>query len=239
MSARGRVSWWRLWSVQGSFAPDARQWLGWIVALRGARGPEPGADWIDDEPRVLNTNPHMFGVLVGARVGIDEDPDAPPELARTITEVLPSTLGALGDRLIWTGIRPALVAVAAVLAPWIGVAAALGAWIVFAVGQAWFRAWSFGWARRHGAAVAVEIRRLPLHRIADVARNVGAVAVGLLTGPWIVEAVAAEERGIGVGALAVGIAGALTAWRRKDPLWVLLAVGLVSWWLTRPLGGLG
>mgnify|MGYP001112594418 CR=1 FL=1 len=228
-SGRKSPSWWRLWSVQGSFAPDARQWLGWIVALDGTRS-DDDRSWVDAEPRALNTNPHLFGVLVGARLGIEESGHADaPELARTITEVLPSTLGAIGDRLIWTGVRPAAVAVAAALAPWSGPAAAVGAWVVFAVAQGWFRDWTFTWARRHGAAVAGEINRLPLHAIADRARGIGAFAVGFATIATVLEWPSTESL-MAAGPAAVGalVAGSVLVWRRADPFWSVLAALVVA-----------
>lgn len=236
MTTRRRLPWWRLWSVQGSFASDARQWLGWVVALDAVR-PRPEEDpsraWVDDEPRALNTNPHFFGILVGARIGIEEGEEQGRALARPITEVLPSTLGALGDRVVWTGIRPALVAVAAALVPWLGWAAALGAWIVFGIAQAVFRAWSFEWARRHGAGVAVELQNLPLHAVADRSRRVGALAVGVVTATWLVGPLSIGIEPI-AGASALGV-GSVLAWRRIDPLWALVAVGILAWWF----GGTG
>ena len=235
-----RASWWRLWSIQGSFAPDARQWLGWIVALDGFRAPDPERPetaWVDDEPRTLNTNPHFVGVLLGARVGVEESVGGADgrAMARTVTEVLPSTLGALGDRLVWTGLRPALVAVAAALAPWAGAWPAVGAWLLFAVAQGWFRSWSFGWARRQGAGVATALGRLPLHAITEIARVVGAVGIGVLTATLLV---GARDVDPSTAAVAVGV-GFVAAWRRVDPVWALLAIALAVGGVAALREGLG
>lgn len=225
---RGRGITWRLWSIQGSFAPDARQWLGWIAALEALPSPDRATpDWVDAEPRVVNTNPHMVGLLVGARVGIEETVEGPDGriMARTVTEVLPSTLGALGDRLVWTGIRPALVAVAAALAPWIGGFAALFAWLLFAAVQGWFRSWSFAWARRQGPRVAGALSALPVHPITEAARVVGAIGVGMVTASLVA---GTHEGDLLVGGVAAGF-GAVAAWRRIDPLWALAGVaGIVA-----------
>lgn len=222
--ARGLT--WRLWSIQGSFAPDARQWLGWIAALEAIPSPDRAApDWVDREPRAVNTNPHLIGLLVGARVGIEERVEGPDgrTMARTVTEVLPSTLGALGDRLVWTGIRPALVAVAAALAPWAGGLAALVAWLLFAGAQAWFRSWSFAWARRQGPRVAVALNSLPWHPITEAARLVGAIGVGVVTASL---STGTQGGDLPIAGAAAGF-GAFAAWRRIDPLWALLGVVVI------------
>lgn len=235
MSARTRpgISWWRLWSVQGSFSPSRRQWLGWIVTLEPTRGEpaRPDADWVREEPGVVNTNPFLFGVLAGARVAVEEQGDR--SLARALTEILPSTLGALGDRLVWTGLRPAVIVWAAVFALWGGPWVALAAWVGLGIGQAWLRDWGLRWGRARGANIATGLRDLPLHGVADRARWTGAVGAGVLAA-WLLRGTVggtiADVPLLTAGAIVTVV---LLAWRRSGPEWALLIVGLLVWAVTR------
>ncbi|HKK72223.1 MAG TPA: PTS system mannose/fructose/sorbose family transporter subunit IID [Candidatus Krumholzibacteria bacterium] len=235
-SGMAAISWWRLWSVQGSFSPSRRQWLGWIVALEPTReeAARPDADWVRAEPGVVNTNPFLFGVLAGARVAVDEQGNR--DLARALTETLPSTLGALGDRLVWTGLRPAVMVWAAVAALWAGPWAALVAWAVLGIGQGWLRHWGLRWGYVQGPAIGLALRRLPLHALADRFRRAGAVGAGVLAASLL-----GSGAGPTIAEFPLSTAGAtamvaVLAWKRSGPEWALLSVGLLVWAVTRLQG---
>lgn len=227
-----RVAWWRMWSFQGSFSPTHRQWLGWIVALEPTRDGSVEPNWVLEQPDVVNTNPYLAGMLVGAVVATERREGA--GLARVVAQTLQSTLGALGDRLLWTGVRPALAVWTAVAVLWVGPLAAVGAWMAFAAGQARLRGWALAIGARHGVAIGEHIGGLGLHAWTDRARTIGWVGVGALTttlaAGLLVKTPADPVAGPWLPSVGVAVAAVTwIAWKRWHPEWALVATAVVAW----------
>ena len=234
-----RVAWWRLWSFQGSFSPTHRQWLGWVVALEPTRDGSIEPDWVLEQPDVVNTNPYLAGMLVGAVVATERREG--PGLARVVAQTLQSTLGALGDRLVWTGVRPALAVWTAVAVLFVGPVAALVAWAAFAIAQARFRRWSLDVGTRHGVAIGEHIGTLGLHAWTDRARTIGWVGGGALTTTLAAGILGESPAGL-TAAFRFPLLGAVVAavtwiaWKRWHPEWALVATALVAWIAARIAG---
>lgn len=230
-----RVAWWRLWSVQGSFEPAGQQWSGWMVCLapwlrrRFDRGGLQ--EWMAQEPLSVNTNPYLFGLLVGARLRVEEEHG--PELGRRVTAGLQSALGALGDALVWSAWRPFAALLAGILGLAAGLVPVLGVWIAFAAAQSWLRGWGLRWGFEHGLDVASELGRLDLRAHTRRVRIAGAVAAGLLAAllglPQVVDATAAA----GWAALAALAAGSVVAARNARGEWAIGGAALSLWVLSR------
>lgn len=147
--------------------------------------------------RPFNAHPYLIPLAVGALARVEHEREDPERIARFRT-ALSSSLGAVGDRLMWQAWRP-LCLLAAVLAfslglgPWVAVLVFL---IPYNAGHVTLRAWGLrrGWSAglRVGAVVSGE----PLRRLARwltaadvvlfgaVAATLGARLVGGALPPW-------------------------------------------------------
>lgn len=232
------IAWWRLWTVQGSFEPAGQQWSGWLVCLapwlRQALDETARREWLASEPKTLNTNPYLFGLLVGTRQRVEEEHGA--GVARRLTQGLQSALGALGDGLFWSSWRPT----AALLAAWCGlfgeVVGVVAVWLSFALAQAWLRIGMLRWGYAHGAGVVEELAGLGLQSWTRRGRVLGAGLAGAL-GAWLVGSLVAGPdawRGIESGAAAlVVVGGAFLALRRMRGEVAILWAAAVVWILAR------
>lgn len=168
----------------------------------------------------FNAHPYLAPLAVGALARLEHD-GATEEKVRRAREALGSTLGAFGDRLVWSGWRP-LCLLSGVLAyalgagPW---AAVLGALVAYNAGVVGLRAWSFrrGWREGPGAVSALSAG--PLRRLRDglppaAGAVAGAAAVALAPRLAAVGAVAGTAGRPWAWGLAAAAAGAAFAWPR-------------------------
>jgi PTS system mannose-specific IID component len=237
----------RLFTVQGSWNYDRMIGVGVGVAeeplLRDLRtGPDNGAAYraaVARGARFFNSHPYLAGLAVGAAARAEID-GAPPEQIERLRAALCGPLGAMGDRLVWTGWLPLLsaatLAALALGAGWWGVAAFL---VIYNLGHIALRWWALraGWAA--GTQVVDALRNPVLQR----ALRAVVPAVALVFGfslPVVVRALVRPfplATGITCGVVAaVGLA--LLRWQpgRIASLWMGLAaviVAAVGGWLWR------
>lgn len=201
----------RLLCVQASWSYERMQGIGmgWasLPALRRLFGPA--------DPRFrpavaraagfFNANPFVAGAALGAELRVEAD-GAPGEQVERLRTALCGPLGSLGDRLYWTGIVPALSAIAVT-----GVALGLGIWpvvgvvVVHNLTRLWLAWWLVGLGWQHGLRVGTAVNHTPLPGLTEW---VGVVAV--VTG-FAVAPVAGAVLLRGVPSAEVAAAGALMA----------------------------
>jgi mannose PTS system EIID component len=229
----------RLFVVQGSWNYDRLIGVGVGIAeeplLRGLRAsPDNGAAYraaVARGARFFNSHPYLAGMAVGAAARAEID-GAPPEQIERLRAALCGPLGALGDRLVWTGWLPLLsaatLAALALGAGWWGVLAFL---VIYNLGHVALRWWALqaGWAA--GTQVVGALRNPVLQR--GLAAVVPAVA--LVFGfalPLVVRALVQPFKL--PGAIACGVVAvvglALLRWQpgRIASLWLGLAAVLVA-----------
>lgn len=187
----------------------------------------------------FNANPFLAPTAVGACLRAESD-DASPSQVERMRTVLSGPLGALGDRLYWTGLVPTLVGLAVV-----GVTLGAGLWAVAGLlvihngTRLWLGHWllQLGWT--HGPAVGGAMTASFLPRLAGVA-GVAATVTGAAA-PLLVAAESLE--GVDRMDLALVAATVLLAWgcrwflgRRASALKFTLAAVVVAvlWHLGRP-----
>lgn len=236
-----RISWWRLWSLQGSFNPRRMQALGWWVAMAGAwrrRGLDAAElrERLAREPASPNTNPYLAGLVFGAALRLDEEGDA--DRASLLGKALSRVLGGIGDRATWTGARPVMASLAVLGAlawsPWfvVGVAG------LFAVAQAWLRRRCFQEGYRRGEAVLELLERPWIQRSLEAAERLAAVLAGAVVVQvlWVSRPMGAFSwPSVAVALLVLGV-GALLAWRRAAAELWLVALALFSYWRSASAG---
>ena len=186
----------------------------------------------------FNANPFLAPTAVGAflRAEADEMPPAQVERLRT---ALSGPLGALGDRLYWTGVVPALSGMAVC-----GVALGAGWWPVLALllvhnsTRLWLGHWllRLGWT--HGPMVGVAMTASPLSGAATLAAIVATVAG--TAAPLMVTGSALEDGsladwGLVAAAVLVAVGFRWLRGRRASALKFTLAASVVAilWHLGR------
>ncbi len=233
------ASWWRLWTIQGSWNRQNMQNLAWLVAvspwLRDRTTGEQRGPWLRRYRGFFNTNPYLAPLLVGFVQRFEDEGRA--TAAPALVTGLSRTLGSLGDGLTWTGARPAFALVAAIGAVILGAWFVLIPWLIFLVAQGWTRSWALRVGYDRALDIGAALASLPIHRVTAAFQAAAAAAVGALI---VTVMVAAPDRLSGavgekpiwvwlVGSVAVGIVVAeLASRRRLDPTWIpwSAAVGL-------------
>ena len=203
--------------------------------VRARLDPRQRASWVEAEPQTSNTNPYLFGLLVGVRQRVEEEHG--PQLAQRVTLGLQSALGALGDALMWSAWRPACALAAALAGHFGGSAGVLVLWLGFAVAQARLRQWGLQWGLREGMAAIESLTSLDIGAWTRRGRAVGAVLAGVLF--VIVLHSATPVLGTDPGpaaALLAGAAGLVAALRRLRGETAILAAAGALWLLAR-VGG--
>ncbi|MDY0109197.1 MAG: PTS system mannose/fructose/sorbose family transporter subunit IID [Candidatus Krumholzibacteria bacterium] len=184
---------WRLLSLQASWNDQRMQNLGLLACL---------APWLNRQELssqqvrsccrryfgYFNTNPYLAGFVVGGLLHLEHARAAGrPVSERDVSgfrDTLARVCGALGDQILWLGLRPGVMLLACGLA-------ALGRWqLVLALvalvtlAQLWLRWRSLAMGFRLGADV-VDVLNRPLWRHAVVwSRRVGLSLTGLLIGVY-------------------------------------------------------
>lgn len=138
----------------------------------------------------FNANPFLAPTALGALLRAESD-DVPPAQIERLRTVLSGPLGALGDRLYWTGLVPTMVALTLC-----GVTLGAGLWPVVALllihngTRLWLAHWllRLGWT--HGPAVGGAMTASFLPRFAAVA-GISATVTGAAA-PVLVAAIATD-----------------------------------------------
>lgn len=136
----------------------------------------------------FNCNPNLAGLALGALARAERD-GVPGEQVSRLRTALCGPLGAIGDRIFWAGVVPALSALAIV-----AVVLGAGAWAIagfliayntLRVGTAW---WSLRTGLREGLQVGGAVGRSWLPKAAEQVGPLAGFAVGLaipLAGKWL------------------------------------------------------
>lgn len=127
---------------------------------------------------VFNSHPYFAPMALGA-VAVLEGSEPPPVVDRFKSAVRGS-LGSLGDRLIWAGLRPACVLFGLLLllagASWAVVTLAF--LLIYNAGHLVARIWALRLGLQHGKRLAEQLRAAPLDRIETVLQSAGVFGLG-------------------------------------------------------------
>jgi PTS system mannose-specific IID component len=128
--------------------------------------------------QIFNSHPYLVGVALGAVSRLEAEHEDPNVIERFKSAVR-SSLGSLGDGLVWAGWRPACALLGLVLvfggAPWwVGPLAFL---VVYNMGHVALRAWGFRIGFRWGRDVGHTLRKAHL---ADAQQDVARAGVFML-----------------------------------------------------------
>jgi mannose PTS system EIID component len=213
----------RSFAIQGSWNYRTLQGSGFAFALLPAlrfvhRGDPAGLrDAVRRHTNLFNAHPYLSGVALGAVARLEADGEDPALIER-FKAALRSSLGALGDRVVWAGWRPAclLLALLVLLATESAAAAVLLFLVIYNTGHFALRWWGLRIGVEHGKGVGEQLRRAPLlkwhqHIVAASMLLLGAalplVVTGGLTesrfaGSWLLLPLAAAAVGWPLGAAA-------------------------------------
>ena len=161
----------------------------------------------------FNCNPNLAGLALGALARAERD-GVPGEQVSRLRTALCGPLGAIGDRLFWAGVVPALsaLAIAAVVlgaGAW-AIAGFLLAYNTLRVGTAW---WSLRTGLHEGLQVGGAVGRSWLPRAAERVGPMAGFAVGLaipLAGRWLMQGLAPTVMALALFLAAGGVA--LSRW---------------------------
>jgi len=170
---------------------------------------------------LFNSHPYLAPIALGAVAQLEAN-GADPMLVERFKAAVRGSLGSLGDRLVWAGLRPVCVLVALALAfagaPWwLPVVVFL---VTYNAGHLFLRTWSYRQGLLRGKEVGERLRHsflgpaqriltvggafltgllLPLAVAGGAFRGLGPVAERPLPIPWIIAAAAAALLGVRFG----------------------------------------
>lgn len=177
----------RSFAIQGSWNYRTLQGSGFAFALM------PVLRWVHrDEPAKLqaavqrhaslfNAHPYLAGIALGAVARMEADAEDPVLIERFKT-ALRSSLGTLGDRVVWAGWRPAcvLLGLFVLLATKSALAAVLAFLVVYNLGHLGLRWWGLQIGLDYGIQVGERLRRAPLARWHETIVGGAALLLGLV-----------------------------------------------------------
>jgi mannose/fructose/N-acetylgalactosamine-specific phosphotransferase system component IID len=223
---------WRLQALQLSWNRRTMQDLGWItVCLPKLSSPEQRQELVRGESGFRNTNPYLAGLLLGSVVRAHADGEI--QRLRPFADAVSRNLGAAGDALFWTGLRPAMML-------WAAVGVLLGWWpavlvllVIFAAASAGLRLWLFRRGERLGYAIISDLDSGVFQRATSWSRGLawgaGGAVLALLALFASVSASGVVELGSVAAAAAALLLGVLTAWRGLRLEWVLVIATTLIW----------
>lgn len=174
----------------------------------------------------FNAHPYLTPLAVGALARLEHE-GRPPEMIRRFRSALSGSLGAVGDRLVWTGWRPVCL-LCGVLAyslgaePWTAILIFL---VPYNAGHLLLRVWAFRTGWHAGIDVADRLSADALKRAGRWLAGAGALLAGVAAGAAAMRLAGGGMPGPAVGA-AAGLAG-LAAHRAADAGGIT-AVGVVA-----------
>lgn len=233
---KGRIrAWLRLYAVQGAWNYERMLGVGMGYAaeplLDDLRASDPArhSAAVVRSAEFFNSHPYLAGLALGASVRAEYDGLDGNQVARLRT-ALCSPLGALGDRVFWAGLVPALVGatlIAVVLgARWWAVGAFLA---VFNVIRARTGMWALRTGLASGMRVGAAIHASILPRAAEAAGAAAAFSIGLavpLVAGWLAGPLGRTPLLGALGIAAAGlVASRLAGPRYAAPRFALAAFG--------------
>jgi mannose PTS system EIID component len=207
----------RSFAIQGSWNYRTLQGSGFafalLPALRHIHGDdrERLRDAVRRHAHLFNAHPYLAGVALGAVARLEADGEDPAVIER-FKNALRSSLGALGDRLVWAGWRPAclLLALVVLLVTESAAATVVIFLVVYNAGHLALRWWGLRIGLDHGRAVGEQLRQAPLLRWHAHTVAAGMLLLGMAL-PLVAVGGLTESR-IGGLWLLVPAAGALAGW---------------------------
>jgi mannose PTS system EIID component len=177
----------RSFAIQGSWNYRTLLGSGFAYALMPALRHVHGEDTaqlqesVSRHTALFNTHPYLSGVALGAVARMEADGEDPLLIER-FKEALRSSLGTLGDRIIWAGWRPAcvLLGLLVLLVTGSAAAAVLSFLIVYNSGHLSLRWWSLQIGIRYGRKVGEKLRDAPLTRWHETVVPVAAFLLGMV-----------------------------------------------------------
>jgi mannose PTS system EIID component len=145
-----------------------------------ATRPEEYQAAVQRHTAIFNSHPYLSPMAIGA-VAVLEATEAPVVVERFKSAVR-SSLGTLGDRIIWAGFRPVCVLLA-LLAVALGAGWALvvgGFLIVYNIGHIGTRVWAMRYGISHGRRLGEKLRGAPVERLQFLLQSSGAFLLGFL-----------------------------------------------------------
>jgi mannose PTS system EIID component len=210
----------RSFAIQGSW--NYRTLLGTgfgfalLPALRVIYAGRPAAlqDAVRRHTSLFNCHPYLAGIALGAVARLESEGES-PEIIDRFKSALRGSLGSLGDRMVWAGLRPCclLLALALLLLGaswWLSLLVFL---LVYNVAHIALRWWSLSTGWSAGRKVGERLRESNLERYHEGFEIAGAfmlglilplVTVGALTGdrlsmPWVAAGIVASGIGLRFG----------------------------------------
>jgi mannose PTS system EIID component len=232
----------RSFAIQGSWNYRTLQGSGFAFALM------PVLRWVhEDDPARLqeavnrhaslfNAHPYLAGVALGAVARMEADGEDPVLIER-FKAALRGSLGALGDRIVWAGWRPAcvLLALFVLLSTRSATAAVTAFLVVYNLGHVGLRWWGLQIGVEYGRQVGERLRRAPLAQWHDVIVGGAALLLGAVL-PLVAAGGLTESRLPGAWML-LPAAAAIAGWRLgaavRLPAMILLAVLTTAGFLVR------
>ncbi|HEV2131210.1 MAG TPA: PTS system mannose/fructose/sorbose family transporter subunit IID [Longimicrobiaceae bacterium] len=219
----------RSFLVQGSWNYQTLIGTGFAFVLLPAlryvfRGdPEALQQAVERHSGLFNSHPYLAGVAAGAVARMEAE-GAAAELIGRFKDALRSSLGSIGDQLVWSGWRPAaaLLAIALLLtgAPWwLAVVTFL---IVYNSLHLWLRVWALDVGIRAGLSVGQALRAAPLQRLAHRATDAGALLAGFCA--MLAVAEGGRDQVALTTAAAAAVVGVALGTRARWAVWSVLAL---------------
>ncbi len=217
----------RSFAIQGSWNYRTLIGNGFAFALLPAlreifRGrPDDFHAAVERHTRIFNSHPYLAGLALGAVARLEAE-GAQPVVVDRFKSAVRGSLGSLGDRLIWAGLRPSagLFALALLFAGapwWLGVLAFL---VVYNIGHLALRIWGFRLGLLYGRGVGEHMRRSHLTEAQTGIARVGAFLLGFLI-PLAVAGGLVSTRlppAIAIAALFAGLVGLGLGNRIRTPV---------------------
>ncbi|CAN5687907.1 hypothetical protein BH23GEM9_BH23GEM9_14220 [soil metagenome] len=232
----------RSFAIQGSWNYRTLQGSGFAFALmpvlRWVHGQdnERLQEAVTRHTTLFNAHPYLAGVVLGAVARMEADGEDPSVIER-FKMALRGSLGALGDRMIWAGWRPAcvLLGLVVLLVTQSAVAAVALFLIVYNSGHLTLRWWGLRIGLEHGRSVSEALRTAPLLRWHTAIVSVAALLLGMAL-PLVVAG--GMTRSVLPAIWMIGpAAGALAGWRLgaavRLPTLILLVVVAITGFLVR------
>lgn len=217
----------RSFAIQGSWNYRTLIGAGFAFALlpllRWRYGGDPAMlrDSLERHAALFNSHPYLAPVALGAVARLEAE-GADAMLIDRFKAAVRGSLGGLGDRLVWAGLRPVCLLFALALAfagtPWwVPVTLFL---VTYNAGHLLLRSWGYRLGLREGTGVGERLRNsflapaqrilaglgafltgllLPLAVAGGALRGLGPLAERAMPVPWIIAAAAAALLGIRFG----------------------------------------
>jgi mannose/fructose/N-acetylgalactosamine-specific phosphotransferase system component IID len=164
---------------------------------------------------LFNSHPYLAGIALGGVARLEAE-GQPAELIDRFKIALRGSLGTIGDRLVWAGLRPVVTLLALLLflagAPWWVAAGSF--LLLYNAAHVALRVWSLRLGLRYGLGVGERLRTSGVGRAQALLPGIGAFLLGALvplaatgqfvgmrpTLPWVAAALAAALVGVRLGA---------------------------------------